>query len=80
MQTVNFLRSTYIVRGGMGAPEDAIRLEDLTDDKLLTLHNLLAMNMERQHGGRIVKIKSRSGLEMQTIEKLILWDKFEFDA
>jgi len=79
MQTVDFLSKTYIVRDGIGLPEDAINLKDLTDDKLLTLHNLLAMNMERQHGGRIVKIKSRLALEETTKVKLVLWEDFEFD-
>lgn len=79
MQTVDFLSKTYVVRDGIGLPDDAIQLGDLSDTKLLSLHNLLAMNMERQHGGRIVKIKSRQEVEEKTLEKLILWEDFEFD-
>lgn len=77
MQIVKFLRHRYVVFDGVGLPDGVVHLQDLSDDKLVELHNLLALNLERRFGGRVRRFKSRSVGFKKIREKLIQWDGFD---
>ncbi len=77
MRTIKFLRQEYIVVDGIGIPEGAIDLEELSNDDLIELHNLLALNMERRFGGRVRRFKDRASGFRKIREKLIQWEGFD---
>ena len=77
MQTVKFLRHEYVVTDGVGLPLRAVHLEVLSSDQLLTLHNLLALNLERRFGGRVRRFKSKKEAFRRIREKLRHWEGFD---
>lgn len=73
MKTVKIGKMNYLVEPGVGAPDDAVNIEELTTSELVSIHNLASQNMG---GGRVNRFSDKATALKRTRAKLLEFIEF----